>query len=282
VAAGLLLSLAIVGAAAQETGSIQPDNNGRSLFDPVPDAGLRELTPDRPDKTESPYTLDAGHFQVEMDFANFTSDRTDGNTTRAWNLAPFNLKTGLFNNVDLQFVFDDYLHVHTDNRAAGTSITQSGIGDFTTRLKLNLWGNDGGQTAFAILPFVKFPTSTDHLGNDAVEGGIIFPFSVKLPHDFELGLETAVGFWRDDGDGDYHENFINSVTLGHAIVGNLSGYLEFFSDISTEARSSWVGTVDAGLELLVTKNVQLDCGCNFGVTHAADDFNPFAGITVRF
>jgi len=149
-------------------------------------------------------------------------------------------------------------------------------------LKLNLWGNGGGQTALAILPFVKFPTSTDNLGNDAVEGGIIFPFSVKLPRDFELGLETAVGFWRNGGDGDYHEDFINSVTLGHAIVGNLSGYLEFFSDLSTEARSRWVGTVDAGLEFLVTKNVQLDCGCNFGVTRTADDFNPFAGITVRF
>jgi hypothetical protein len=58
--------------------------------------------------------------------------------------------------------------------------------------------------------------------------------------------------------------------------------VEFFSDISTESHSGWVGTVDAGLEFLVTENIQLDCGCNFGVTQAADNFNPFAGITVRF
>jgi hypothetical protein len=40
--------------------------------------------------------------------------------------------------------------------------------------------------------------------------------------------------------------------------------------------------VDVGLEYLVTENVQLDCGGNFGVTPAADDVNVFSGITVRY
>src|ERR1700690_155089 len=111
---------------------------------------------------------------------------------------------------------------------------------------------------------------------------MIFLLEVKLPADFDLGLETAVSFLRDDDDHNYHEDFINSITLDHVLVGNLSGYLEFFSEISAESHPSWIGTVDAGLEFLVAKNVQLDCGCNFGVTSAADDFNPFAGITVRF
>ena len=64
-----------------------PDKSGFQLFNRVPDSLLRELSPDRPDKTESPYTVDAGHFQIEMDFANYTFDSTDGTTTRAWNLA---------------------------------------------------------------------------------------------------------------------------------------------------------------------------------------------------
>ncbi len=116
-----------------------PDKGGYNFFNPVPATMLRELAPDRPDKTESPYTLDAGHFQLEMDFANYTSDRTDGTIVKAWNVAPFNLKAGLFNNVDLQFVFNNYLHVRTEDRATGATSVQSGIGDFTTRLKINLW-----------------------------------------------------------------------------------------------------------------------------------------------
>ena len=278
----LLFALPAPGAAAQETNSVPPDKSGCTLFTPVPESLLRELTPDRPDKTESPYTVDAGHFQLEMDFANYTYARSDGTTTKAWNVAPVNLKVGLLNQVDLQFVFDNYLHVRTEDRVAGTSVTQSGVGDFTTRLKVNLWGDDGGRTAFALLPFVKFPTSTDNLGNNVVEGGIVFPLAVKLPHGFDLGLETAVSFLRDDNDSSYHEYFINSVTLDHVLIGKLNGYLEFFSDINTVSHAGWVGTVDTGLEFLVTENIQLDCGCNFGVTRAADDFNPFVGITVRF
>ena len=243
---------------------------------------MRELNSDRPDETESPFTVDAGHYQLEMDFANYIDSRSDGMTTKAWNVAPFNLRIGLLNQVELNLMFDSFLNVRTDDRAAGTSATQSGAGDFTTRLKINLWGNDGGKTAFALLPFVKFPTSTDGLGNNAVEGGVIFPLAVKLPADFDLGLETAASCQRDGGDSNRHADFINSITLDHAIIGKLIGYLEFFSDISTERHAGWIGTIDTGLEFLVTKNIQLDCGCNFGATPAAPDYNPFAGITIRF
>jgi hypothetical protein len=267
------------GVRAQETPT--PDKSGYDLSNPVPDALMRELSPDRPDKTESPYTLDAGHFMLEMDFANFICDKTDGTTTKAWNVGDFNFKTGLLNNVDIQFVHNNYLNVHTED-GSGKSTTQSGFGDFTTRLKINMWGDDSGKTAFALLPYVKFPTSTDNLGNNAVEGGLLLPLAVKLPGGFDLGLETGAGLFQDGNDGHYHEDFVNMATVDHAIAGRLSGYVEFFSDISTERHSSWIGTVDFGLEFAVTENVQLDCGCNFGATRAADDFNPFAGITVRF
>jgi hypothetical protein len=38
-------------------------------FNPTPESLLRELATDRSDKTERPITVDAGHFQFEMDFA---------------------------------------------------------------------------------------------------------------------------------------------------------------------------------------------------------------------
>jgi hypothetical protein len=269
-------------AADDETNKPPADKSDYNLFNPTPLELMRELTPDRPDKTESPYTVDAGHFQLEMDFANFTEDNAAGVRTETWNVAPVNLKVGVLNNVDVQFILDDYLHVRTATPALGSTTTQSGFGDFTTRVKINLWGNDGGPTAFGVMPFVKFPTNTDHLGNDAVEGGLIFPLAVKLPAGWDMGLQTEVDFLQNDANDNYHEEFDNMVTFDHRIVGKLSGYCEFFSSVSTERGAGWVGTVDVGLEYLVTENVQLDCGCNVGITHAADDVNPFAGITVRF
>ena len=279
IAIWLFLGWVASGVRAQEASA--QDKSGYNLFNPVPENLMRDLSPDRPDMTESPFTVDAGHYQLEMDFANFTYDKTDGTTTKAWDVGDFNFKAGLLNNVDLQLVYDNYLNVHMQD-SSGKSTTQSGFGDFTTRLKINLWGNDGGQTAFALLPFVNFPTSTDNLGNNAVEGGMIFPLAMKLPGDFDLSLETAASYMKNDDDDGYHEEFIASVSLDHQIIGNLSGFLEFFSNFSTESHVGWVGTVDTGLEYLLTKNVQLDLDCYFGVTPAAADFNPFAGITVRF
>ena len=276
------LFAAALAARARETNAVPHDKSGCNLFNPVPENLMRDLSPDRPDKTESPYTVDAGHFQLEMDFANFTYDKTDSTTTKAWDAGDFNLRIGLLNQLELSLIFDNYLHVHTDDRNAGTSITQSGVGDFTTRLKINLWGDDGGKTAFGLLPYVTFPTGTDGLGNKAVEGGVIFPLAVGLPHDFDLSMETSFGIFKNGGGGGYHEETILSASVDHPIIGHLSGFLEFFSNFSTENHAGWVGTVDTGLEYLVTKNIQLDCDCYFGVTPAAAEYNPFCGITVRF
>ena len=279
IASWLFLGWIASGVRAQEAPT--PDKSGYNLFNPVPENLMRELSPDRPDVTESPYTVDAGHYQLETDFANFTYDKTDGTTTKIWEVGDFNFKAGLLNDVDVQFVYDNYLNVHTGD-SSGKSTTHSGFGDFTTRLKINLWGDDGGKTAFALLPYITFPTSTDGLGNNAVEGGAIFPLAVSLPHDFDLSLETAASLIGNDGNGGYDEEFIASASLDHQIIGKLSAFLEFFSNFSTESHADWVGTVDAGLEYLVTKNIQLDLDCYFGVTPAAADYNPFCGITVRF
>jgi hypothetical protein len=288
------LAIPTAGAFADETGAgegssasmpgetASKDKSSYTIFNPAPHDLMRELSPDRPDKTESPYTVDAGHFQLEMDFANVTLDESNGVRTRAWNVAPFNVKIGLFNNVDLHFVFDDYLWVRTHDRLTRTTTTQSGAGDFTSRLKINLWGDDGGSTALGFLPFVKFPTNTDQLGNNSVEGGVLFPFAAKLPAGFDLGMQTGVRFLRNEVGRSYHEEFLNSVTFGHALIGKLDGYLEFFSSVSTECESEWIGTVDFGLTYPIAENVQLDCGCNAGVTRSADDLNAFTGITVRF
>ena len=48
------------------------DKSAYTLWHPTPRALLRELTTDRPDKTESPYTVDAGHVQIEADLVNYS------------------------------------------------------------------------------------------------------------------------------------------------------------------------------------------------------------------
>jgi len=255
-----------------------------TIWNPTPRELMREMSTDRPDKTESPYTVDAGHFQMETDLVNFTRDRhsESGERVESWSFFNANLKIGLCNSTDLQLVVPTYNSVRTKNRVAGTTEKNSGFGDLVTRLKMNFWGNDGGKTAFGAMPFVKFPTAQDNLGNGAFEGGLILPLAVELPRGWGMGAMTEVDI-TEDGDGSgYHPEFVNTITFGHDIAGNLAGYVEFFSLVSTERDSSWVGAVGLGLTYALSENVQLDCGVNIGVTRSADDLNPFLGISWRF
>lgn len=262
------------------------DKSQYHLFKPTPVELMREMSTDRPDKTESPYTVDAGHFQIESDLLSYATDRdkSGGGDLRGDSYGTsLNLKAGLWNFSDLQVVLFPYSHVKSNDRVARTVSKQSGFGDVLTRWKFNLWGNDGGACAGAVMPFVKWPTSQDNLGNRAIEGGVIFPVTFELGAGFSCGVMTEFD-WMQDGDkkSDYHPEFINSITLAHDIVGDLGGYVEFWSLVSAETGADWVGTVDIGLTYGLTKNIQLDAGINIGVTDSASDWNPFIGFSVRF
>ncbi len=267
---------------AGESPDKSPDKSGYSLFRPTPDSLMREMATDRPDKTESAYTVDAGHFQFEIDLLSYAYDRSDAETVKALAIAPINMKIGVLNNVDLQLIAESYNVQRTNDRSTNSSTRLSGFGDLVLRCKTNLWGNDGGPTAMAVMPIVKLPTNQHGLGNGAVEGGIIFPFAMDLPNEWGFGTQAEVDFIQDSGSSDYHPEFINSVTVSHDIVGNLAGYVELYSNVSTESGAKWIATFDLGFTYAITRDIQLDAGVNIGLTDAADDLNPFIGLSMRY
>lgn len=261
-----------------------PDQRGYHLFHPVPRERLRALSADRPDQTESPYTVDAGHFQVELDLVSavFDRDQSAGGDVRTtgWGTS-LNLKAGLVNNVDIQFVLDPFASKRVEDRMTGTTETASGFGEFQTRLKINLWGNDSGRTAFAIMPFIKWPLPESSLRNGRTEGGVIFPLAVELPGGWGMGAMSEFDF-VSDGNSGYDLEYFNTITFGHDLVGNLGGYVEFASLVAPEGDSDWQGQIGFGLTYGLNENTQLDFGCHFGVTDSAPDFNPFLGLSFRF
>ena len=137
-------------------------------------------------------------------------------------------------------------------------------------------------TAFAVAPFVKLPTSQDRLGNNSVEGGTVFPFSVQLPCDWWMILSPEVDCMRDFRSSGRHVEFQNTLYFCHSIGTRFCGYFDFFSWVSTEKDIDWVGIIDFGLSFLCSKNVQIDLGASVGVTRMADDINPYVGISFRF
>src|SRR5438552_12610141 len=112
---GLLAAASLGMAAGKESAAAakpEVDKTAFNLFNPTPAEYLRALDTDGPGSTESPYTVDAGHFQVEMTLLGYTSDRSSfaGVTQRieAWAIAPMNLKIGLLNRLDAQLLLEPY------------------------------------------------------------------------------------------------------------------------------------------------------------------------------
>jgi hypothetical protein len=277
----LLAALIATGAAsAFAAADAAPDKSAYTLFNPTPRDQMRELSTDRPDQTESPYTVDAGHWQFEFDFANYTLDREDGVRTRTLNVAPVNVKLGLTNSTDVQFVFDSYSREQI--KTGGATDTTEDWGDLTVRLKHNFWGNDGGSTAFAAMPFVKAPLHLGDAGNDHVEGGLILPLSIDLAEGWGLGLMTEFDVLSDSDDDGHHLEWINTVVLGRDLTSELGAYLEFFSAHSYEDGSEWMAQASLGFTYAFGPDIQLDAGCNFGVTRSAPDAQPFAGLSLRY
>lgn len=239
----------------------------------------REFSTDRPDKTESPYTVAPGRFHFEMDVATYAIDRSRDIRTTITRAVPFNLKAGLTPSTDIQLVVEPLIRERVKDRNSGVVARRRGFGDVTVRLKHNLWGNDGGATALAVMPFVTLPTSTNGVGVEAAEFGLIVPLAVSLSERVGLGLMTEVDLVREDGD--YVPVFINSATIGVDVTDRLGTYVEAFTEKSSEARE-WVVTLDGGLTYAVTEDLQLDAGANVGLTEAADDLLVFLGVSRRF
>src|SRR5687767_4226781 len=96
----LALSAAITIPVLAEAETPAADKTQYTFLNPTPRELMREMSTDRPDKTESAYSVDAGHFQMEMDLLSASYDRhNDSSHTRveSVSVATANLKLGLCN-----------------------------------------------------------------------------------------------------------------------------------------------------------------------------------------
>jgi hypothetical protein len=70
-AAFLILSLAALQAGRADDAA-PADKSMYSLLNPTPADAMRAFSPERPAKILNPFTVDAGHFQIESDFLSYT------------------------------------------------------------------------------------------------------------------------------------------------------------------------------------------------------------------
>jgi hypothetical protein len=251
---------------------------------------MREMDTDRPNITNTPHTLDAGHIQIETGLydASHFHDRTHGGdvVTNTLTLGHINTRLGLTDRFEFNATIDSYNRVKTTDNLAGQTTKLSGFGDTAIGGKLNLWGNESGDdpwtSGLALQSQVKLPTAQSGIGNNHVEWTVGAPFLVNLIGGFHLEAQTAIGQERNTGNSGYVVGWQNSASLDHVIFGGVDVYLEYAMHVTSERGTQPQQSVDIGFTYPITGNLAIDSGVFIGVNKATPGIEWTSGISFRF
>lgn len=249
-----------------------------SLFNPVPESLMREMETDRPDVTESAYTVDAGHFQYETDLIRLIKETSDSRQTSTVLINHGNLKIGITGSTAIQIGFETYGIQKERDLSSGSIQTSSGFGDINFRIKQNLIGNDGGNFVLAVLPYIKFPTS-GYDDESRFEGGLIVPMLYKMPGEWKLGFQVEVDRLKDTDQPAMHTELLQTLTISHSIIKGIDGIAETYYtyDFKNHQLANYI---NAAVEIDVAKDFKIDAGLNYGIQHQSQK-HYFIGASYR-
>lgn len=252
--------------------------NHYSLFKPVPVDSMREMETDRPDFTESPFTVDAGHFQYEADLLRFKTQKQEDSKQGTMLFHQANLMMGITGSTTVQVVVETFVRQTDKDLKTSERKTTKGFGDIVLRIKQNLLGNDNGNFAIALLPYIKFPTGK-YDEEDRYEAGLIFPMSLKLPKEWKLGMEIEAERLKDDDLNAMHTQFSQSLTISHSIFKHLDGMGETYYSYDFK-KHQFSNFLNAAVQFEISKNFKIDTGLNYGIQSSAEK-NYFVGAAFR-
>jgi hypothetical protein len=255
----------------------QEPHKSYSLFNPVPREHMREMETDRPDVTESPYTVDAGHIQFETDLVRLINEKSDVQKTSTLLINQANLKIGISGNTAIQVGFQTYGRQKEKDLSSGSEEVNKGIGDITLRIKQNLTGNNHGDFALAVLPYIKFPTS--EYEESRYEYGLIVPMSYKLSGDWKLGLQVEIDKLKDTDQPSMHTEFLQTLTISHPLSKGIDWIAETYYTYDFKAHE-FSNFINAAIQMEVVKDLKFDLGINYGIQQTADK-HYFIGLSYR-
>jgi len=224
--------------------------------------------------TESPQAVAPRAFLLETDVVAYSADRAStaegGGRTRALTVASSLLSTGLREGWDVQFGYTPYVRERTEGPEGRSTV--SGGGDVVLRSRWQFHASHASASALAVLPYVKLPTNSGGVGNDAVEGGIILPWATTQPSGWEMGAMLQWDRVRNDADTGHESHAHASAYLALPLGGNLGGYVETTIMHGLSRGGGGSGTVGAGVTWSQGKDLAWDFAVVRGVSRRATDW----------
>lgn len=229
--------------------------------------------------TEFTSTVAPGRFLLEMDAVSLKLNHAGGGKYTALGLASTFLTTGVTDNWDVQV--GAALFINQKFESGGFTDRRSGVGDLSVRTKWRFFENETTGMSLALMPYIKLPTNSGGVGNDALEGGVIVPWSMKLPGG---GAVHAMGTWdvvRNDANNGYDSFWYASAAFSQPLTGLLNLYAEA-SVAKSSSGAPWAGTIGGGATVRVSQLFWWDFAIYRGISDGAADWNPVVRINWAF
>lgn len=247
-----------------------------SFFTTVASAeSVRPLAADRPDSTESPQTVDKGYFQIETSFADYAFDDKNGSRSKSLSLMETNFKYGVTDTIDFHLVVSPYINQEVNSSSRNESSVSHG--DFQVRAKFNLWGNDAGLSAMALLPYLKIPSGA--FSNDEYEGGLIVTYAAVV-YGREVGVQLQLDNVYNENTQDRDWAGSHTLVTGYDLSEKVGGYLEYIGEYTAE--EDYNPYFSFGWTWQTGSNSQWDIGSVVALNDQGEDYRLFSGYTLRF
>ena len=257
-----------------------------TLFDPTPDALMRPLQTDRPGKSFNPFTVDAGHFQLESGVWSYSWDHwsPDDSTTRSTTILAPDLKVGLNDWSELDAVLPLYNTEVTRSRIGNGRQSGQGLGDLQLGGKVNILGNDGdGSHGVGAAFFAELPSGASGIRAASAQYTLALPVVLPLPRQFSITVEPEAGLLDDAVKPGHHGDYQLILNLNRQIPGTtVSAALELALDDDVDHGTGDQNTVDGTLQWVIGRNLQLDAAVYVGLNRSAPDWSPSVGLSFRY
>lgn len=228
----------------------------------------QEISPieaDRPDQTETAFTVPAGMFQFETGFSYQEENRSSTSY-----LAPtVLLKYGINSNFEIRLI-TEFAFNSVENSEF------SGINPIVLGFKLKILEEKGVLPKTAFLGHLSLPncaTSRNKTNYLAPQFRFLMQHTItdKVSLSYNLGAEWD-GFTAGPG-------FIYTTAVGYGITDKLGTFIEIFGFAPQDSTANH--TVDAGCTYLINDNFMVDLSGGLGITSNAPNHFVSVGFSFR-
>jgi hypothetical protein len=226
---------------------------------------MPSIATDRPDQTECPYIVPAGHFQLEAGFNYESVDQKE----KKWILPTTLWKYGINDHFELRLITEV-----NKNQTDGKST--SGFLPAEIGFKVKLMEEKG------ILPLTSFIShlSVPNLSSKQFSTTYFAPnFRFTMLHSLSDRLTLSYNLGAE-WDGENPEAiFIYTLAPAYSFTNKIGGYIELYGFAPQNQRADH--RADGGITYLLKHNIQLDFSGGFRITNNAPEYYGALGFSIR-